>query len=64
MSAAAGRLTVRLRRDARIDVDRLIRFVSERSGASFSPTGVLTLPLAPGVPVVAAARAALAELRP
>ena len=36
-------LTVRLRRDAKVDVDRLIRFVSEREGAGFTPDGVLTL---------------------
>jgi transcription-repair coupling factor (superfamily II helicase) len=61
ISAAAGKLTFRLRRDSRVDVDRLIRFVSERPGASFSPTGVLTLPLA-GAGVLPAARATLAEL--
>jgi transcription-repair coupling factor (superfamily II helicase) len=61
ISAAAGKLTFRLRRDSRVDVDRLIRFVSERRGASFSPTGVLTLPL-DGVGVLQAARAALTEL--
>ena len=37
------RLTVRLRRDAKVDVDRLIHFVSEREGAGFTPEGVLTL---------------------
>ncbi len=39
VSWAAGKLTFRLRRDARVDVDRLIRFVSERPGAAFSPSG-------------------------
>jgi hypothetical protein len=38
---------VRLRRDARVSVERLIELVSERPGSSFSPTGVLTLE-APG----------------
>jgi len=41
-------LTVRLRRDANVDVDRLIHFVSEREGASFTPDGVLTLSGIPG----------------
>ena len=41
-------LTVRLRRDAKVDVDRLIRFVSEREGAGFTPAGVLTLLNIPG----------------
>jgi len=62
ISAGGGKLTVRLRRDARIDVDRLIRFVSERPGASFSPSGVLTLGLPGGAGVVAFTRATLAEL--
>ncbi len=42
------RLTIRLRRDAKVDVDRLIRFVSERQGAAFAPDGVLTLQDVPG----------------
>jgi transcription-repair coupling factor (superfamily II helicase) len=62
ISAAAGQLTFRLRRDARIDVDRLIRFVSERPGAAFSPAGVLTMPIPAGQAVVAAARGTLAEI--
>jgi len=62
ISAAGGRLTVRLRRDARVEVDKLIRLVASRPGASFSPSGVLTLELARGADVVAAARAALDEV--
>ncbi|MCY3927085.1 MAG: transcription-repair coupling factor [Acidobacteria bacterium] len=42
------RLTIRLRRDAKVDVDGLIRFVSEREGAGFTPDGVLTLGGIPG----------------
>ncbi|MCY3972213.1 MAG: transcription-repair coupling factor [Acidobacteria bacterium] len=41
-------LTIRLRRDAKVDVDGLIRFVSEREGAGFTPDGVLTLGGIPG----------------
>lgn len=61
VSAAAGKLTVRLRRDARVDVDRLIRLVSSRPGASFSPSGVLTLELPRGESVIETARSVLAE---
>ncbi len=43
ISARGARLQLRLRRDARVDVDRLIALVSERPGASFTPTGVLTV---------------------
>jgi len=46
VQAISGRgktLTLRLRRDARVDVERLIEMVSSREGASFSPTGVLTV---------------------
>jgi len=62
ISATGGQLVFRLRRDARIDVDRLIRYVSTRAGAAFSPTGVLTLDLPAGQSVIDAARAVLAEL--
>jgi len=43
VSAQGGKLVFRLRRDARVSVDRLIELVSEQPGAAFSPTGVLTL---------------------
>jgi transcription-repair coupling factor (superfamily II helicase) len=43
-----GRLVIRLRRDARIDVPELIRFVSDHPSASFSPSGVLAVPLQAG----------------
>jgi transcription-repair coupling factor (superfamily II helicase) len=62
VTVAAGKLTLRLRRDARVDVDRLIRLVSTRPGASFSPSGVLTVELPRGTPVIDVARALLAEL--
>jgi transcription-repair coupling factor (superfamily II helicase) len=62
VAVAEGKLTFRLRRDARIDVDRLIRFVSVRPGAAFSPTGVLTLDLDTATGIVDQARAVLAEL--
>ena len=62
IAAAGGKLTIRLRRDARVDVDRLIRMVSARPGAAFSPSGVLTLDLPRGQGVIALARETLAEL--
>jgi len=42
------RLTVRLRRDARVSVERLVELVGKSAGASFSPSGVLSLPAASG----------------
>ena len=41
-----GKLVIRMRRDARVDIPELIRFVSEHPSASFSPSGVLTVPVA------------------
>jgi transcription-repair coupling factor (superfamily II helicase) len=43
LSWQRGELVIRLRRDSRIDPDRLVELVSERSDATFSPSGVLTL---------------------
>jgi transcription-repair coupling factor (superfamily II helicase) len=62
IAAGDGRLTFRLRRDARVDVDRLIRFVSERPGASFSPSGVLAVAWPKGSGAVALARSVLVEV--
>ncbi len=59
VSAKAGELIIRLRRDARIDVERLIEMVSNLPGASFSPTGVLTLPGGGGRQLVSTARQTL-----
>jgi transcription-repair coupling factor (superfamily II helicase) len=63
ISAQNGKLIVRLRRDARVSVERLIELVSERPGSSFSPTGVLTLE-APGggAQLLQLARSTLGEL--
>jgi transcription-repair coupling factor (superfamily II helicase) len=62
ISAKSGELIIRLRRDARIDVERLIEMVSNLPGASFSPTGVLTLPGGGGRQMVATARETLESL--
>jgi transcription-repair coupling factor (superfamily II helicase) len=56
-----GELVIRLRQDARIDVDRLVEMVRAGDGVAFSPTGVLTV--APrGESLLAAARRTLEEL--
>ena len=62
ISAKSGELIIRLRRDARIDVERLIEMVSNLPGASFSPTGVLTLPGGGGRQLVSTARQTLESL--
>ncbi|HEY7215319.1 MAG TPA: transcription-repair coupling factor, partial [Thermoanaerobaculia bacterium] len=62
IAAKNGELVIRLRRDARIDVERLIEMVSSLPGASFSPTGVLTLPGGGGRQLVATARETLEGL--
>ena len=62
ISAKAGELVIRLRRDARVDVERLIEMVSTMPGASFSPTGVLILPGGGGRQLVATARQTLEAL--
>jgi transcription-repair coupling factor (superfamily II helicase) len=62
VSAKAGEVVMRLRRDARIDVEKLIALVSTMPGASFSPTGVLTLPVDAERGLLGSARAVLEEL--
>ncbi len=62
VSAKGKELTLRLRRDARIDVDRLIEMVSNQPGASFSPTGVLTLTASDGRQMLSLARRTLESL--
>ncbi len=55
-------LVIRLRRDARVDVERLIELVSTLPGASFSPTGVLAIPAPGGDAMLDAAYRTLSEL--
>jgi transcription-repair coupling factor (superfamily II helicase) len=62
ISSKGSELVIRLRRDARVDVERLIEMVSHRPGASFSPTGVLTLSARGGRQMLGAAREALEAL--
>ncbi len=62
ISFARGTLQLRLRRDNRLDLERLVAWIGERPLASFSPSGVLTVGgIEPGESLQAAART-LAEL--
>lgn len=62
ISARKNELVLRLRRDARVNVDRLIDLVSTRPGATFSPTGVLNLPARGAEEALAAAFETLSVL--
>ncbi len=62
ISSKGGELIIRLRRDAKIDVERLIEMVSSLPGASFSPTGVLTLAASGGRQMLGVARQTLQAL--
>lgn len=59
ISFRRGKLVIRLREDAKVDVDELIRLVSTRSDASFSPSGVLSLQVSSASESIAVASAAL-----
>jgi transcription-repair coupling factor (superfamily II helicase) len=63
ISVHGAKLQIRLRRDAHIDLDRLVRLVSSREGASFSPTGVLVVERSGGESPTRLAREILEELR-
>ncbi|MEM1245515.1 MAG: transcription-repair coupling factor [Acidobacteriota bacterium] len=43
ITSRGSKLVFRLRRDSRVDIERLIEFVQTRESSSFSPSGVLTL---------------------
>jgi len=62
ISMRGSKLKFRLRRNARIDVDLLVRLVSEQEGMSFSPSGVLTVERKPGSKLSTQARALLERL--
>jgi len=63
ISLSGSKLQFRLRRDARVDVDHLVRIVSERSGLSFSPSGVLSVERQSDRPVSEQAREILQQLQ-
>jgi transcription-repair coupling factor (superfamily II helicase) len=62
ISGRGTSLTIRLRQDSRIDLERLIELVSNEPGASFSPSGVLSLRAPDGAAMLAAARRTLGAL--
>jgi transcription-repair coupling factor (superfamily II helicase) len=62
LTARRNTLQIRLRRDTRVDLDRLVRWIAERDGVSFSPSGVLTLRYEAGSDVLALARDALRDI--
>ena len=64
ISAAGRQVQIRLRRDAAVDVDRLIRMVAEEEGVAFSPTGILTLAGVEPKAVVARTRGVLEAISP
>jgi transcription-repair coupling factor (superfamily II helicase) len=61
LSWVKGELVIRLRRDARINPERLVELVSTRPDASFSPNGILTLKPR-GEELIEAARSTLEQL--
>jgi transcription-repair coupling factor (superfamily II helicase) len=62
ISSKGRELVFRLRRDARVDLERLIELVSTSEGASFSPTGVLTVRAGSAAEVLPTARQTLEAL--
>jgi len=64
ISARRGKLVIRLREDSRVDIDALIRFVSTRPDASFSPSGVLSLRVGSIAESLLVARETLEAVRP
>jgi transcription-repair coupling factor (superfamily II helicase) len=63
ISHQGQKLQIRLRRESSIDVDRLVRMVSERSGLSFSPSGILVLEQVGGAQALHRAKQLLEEIR-
>jgi hypothetical protein len=53
---------IRLRRDSKIDVEALVRLVSARAGAEFTPEGTLLIPLEEGVSLLELVTAVLEEV--
>ncbi len=62
VSMKGSKLRLRLRRDSPVDPERLIRLVSEQPGASFSPSGVLSVAAGTGAAVLDTARRTLERL--
>ena len=64
ISHSGQKLQIRFRRDSGVDVDRLVRMVSERPGLTFSPSGVLVLEKVAGGQALERSRSLLEELSP
>ena len=64
ITVRSGRIQVRFRQDTEIGAEALIRFVGETPGATFSPTGVLTLDGGVGDEGLPRVRALLETLAP
>jgi transcription-repair coupling factor (superfamily II helicase) len=62
ISHQGQRLQVRFRRDSKVDVDRLVKMVSEMPGLTFSPSGILVLEQVAGAQALDRARGLLDEL--
>ncbi len=62
ISMRGSQLSFRLRRDTKIDVELLVRLVSEEEGMSFSPGGVLTVQRESGGKLGSQAKAVLERL--
>jgi transcription-repair coupling factor (superfamily II helicase) len=62
ISHQGHRLQIRFRRDSSVDVERLVRMVSERPGLTFSPSGVLILEHVGGAQALERSRRLLEEL--
>jgi transcription-repair coupling factor (superfamily II helicase) len=62
ISARGDRLVLRLRQDAKVEPDRIIRLVTERPGVTFSPSGALTLEDVPAGAVIDTTRELLEYL--
>jgi len=62
ISHQGHRLQIRFRRDSSVDVERLVRMVSERPGLTFSPSGILVLEQVGGAQALDRSRRLLEEL--
>ncbi len=62
VSAGRSRLEIRLRKDSDLDLGHLVQWIGERDGATFSPSGVLSVPLSRDESVVAFASRVVEEI--
>ena len=62
ITAKGRRLQIRLRRDSKFDLDRLVQWIGERDNVQFSPSGLLSLEFEPGSDILGLARATLGDI--